>query len=131
MKIPDFSGNLTKSCKISVYAGRGSFKTQRIIRETDNKQAAVEKKGRQVKTKGQLHLDLVELKFQDLPFTPSDRDIDADVNKGYVLGMVDALTSLSYYKWHAHKTQSQVTPIVKQAVAWFENRLKTDKKKLL
>ena len=105
------------------------LKTQRIIRETDNKQAAVEKKGRQVKTKGQLHLDLVELKFQDLPFTPSDRDIDADVNKGYVLGMVDALTSLAYYKWHAHKTQSQVTPIVKQAVAWFENKLQTDKKK--
>ena len=105
------------------------LKTQRIIRETDNRQAVVEKKGRKVKTKGQLHLDLVELKFQDLPFTPSDRDIDEDTTKGYVLGMVDALTSLSYFKWHAHKTQSQVTPIVKQAVTWFEKKLQTDKKK--
>ena len=105
------------------------LKSQRIIRETDDQQPAVRKKGRKVQKKGQLHLDLVEIKFQDLPFTPSDKDIDESVDKGYILGMVDALTSLSYFKWHVHKTQSQVTPIVKQAVSWFERQLKTDKGK--
>ena len=99
------------------------LKTQRIIRATDAQQPAVKKAGPKVNTKGQLHLDLIELKFKDLPFKPEDRDIDADVSKGYILGIVDALTSLSYWKWHPHKTQSEVTPIVKQAIAWFENKL--------
>ena len=60
------------------------LKSQRIIRETDNQQPSVRRKGRKVNTKGQLHLDLVELKFKDLPFTPSDKEIDDDVTKGYV-----------------------------------------------
>ena len=99
------------------------LKAQRIIRETDRQQPEVRRKGRKVLKKGQLHLDLVELKFRDLPFKPTDRDIDDDVSKGYVLGMVDALTSLAYYKWHPHKTQSEVTPLVKQALDWFEKML--------
>ena len=101
------------------------LKAQRIIRETDKQQPEVRRKGRKVLKKGQLHLDLVEIKFRDLPFKPTDRDIDDDVSKGYVLGMVDALTSLAFYKWHPHKTQSEVTPLVKQALAWFENKLRT------
>ena len=39
------------------------LKKQRIIRETDNQQASTKHKKRQVKTKGQLHIDLVEIKF--------------------------------------------------------------------
>ena len=105
------------------------LKKQRIIRETDDQQPAVRKKGRRVLKKGQLHLDLVEIKFDDLPFTPTDKDIDQSTNKGYILGMVDALTSLAYFKWHPHKTQSQVTPIVRGAVSWFERKLKTNKSK--
>ena len=93
------------------------LKKQRIIRETDSQQASTKHKKRQVKTKGQLHIDLVEIKLNQLHFKPdTGKDIghskmseeekaegESDVNKGYFFGCVDALTSMSYYRFAKYK----------------------------
>ena len=113
------------------------LKKQRIIRETDNAQATTKRPKRQVKTKGQLHIDLVEIKWRDLPFVPKElKDIgwekmteeqkaegSDEINKGYFFGCVDSLTSLSYYKFAKFKTHKYITPIAKFAFQWMSRHL--------
>ena len=106
------------------------LKRQNVIRETDNQQPTSKRGSRKVTKKGQLHLDLIELKFKDLPFVvdemPSKKMAgDEALMKGYVLTLVDALTSLAYFRFHPHKTQVEVTPIVKAALEWFSEKLET------
>ena len=112
------------------------LRKQRIVRETDNQQPTTKRGSRKVFKSGQYHLDLIEIKFKDLDFEPDeikkddakdakeddDEDDDDDVSKGYILSMVDALTSLSFFKFHPHKTIKEVTPIVKEALGWFRSK---------
>ena len=121
------------------------LKKQRVIRETDNQQATTTRPKRQVKTKGQLHIDLVEIKWKDLPFEPKAlKDIgwakmsdeekaegsDA-VTKGYFFGCVDSLTSLSYYKFAKFKNHKYITPIAKFAFQWMSRHLGVPMNKLV
>ena len=121
------------------------LKKQRVIRETDNQQATTKRPKRQVKTKGQLHIDLVEIKWKDLPFEPKAlKDIgwakmsdeekaegsDA-VTKGYFFGCVDSLTSLSYYKFAKFKNHKYITPIAKFAFQWMSRHLGVPMNKLV
>jgi hypothetical protein len=115
------------------------LKKQRIVRETDNQQPQTKRKSRKVTKKGQLHFDLIELKFRDLPFEPDDlpeEKAEKDktdeekaegerdpVHKGYIFSMVDALTSLSFFRFHAYKSYTEVTPIAKQAFEFFSKML--------
>ena len=106
------------------------LKAQRIIRETDKAQPSSKKGSRQVTKKGQLHYDLIELKFKDFPFKISaDTEHDIEefkgerIRKGYIFSMVDALTSLAFFKYHSHKTHAKVTPIAKEAFNWFSKKL--------
>ena len=113
------------------------LKKQRIIRETDNQQASTKHKKRQVKTKGQLHIDLVEIKFNQLPFKPNTgKDIghskmteeekaegESDVNKGYFFGCVDALTSMAYYRFAKYKNYKYITPIAKAGFQFMSKHL--------
>jgi len=123
------------------------LKKQRIVRETDNQQATSKRGSRKVNKKGQLHFDLIEIKFKDLPFVPDDlpeekKDSEKTeeelaegeqdpVHKGYIFSMVDALTSLSFFRFHAFKTHVQVTPIAKQAFEWFSKMLSVPMDKLV
>jgi len=123
------------------------LKKQRIVRETDNQQATSKRPSRKVTKKGQLHYDLVEIKFKDLPFEPDDlpeEKADKDktdeekaegerdpVHKGYIFSMVDALTSLSFFRFHAYKSYTEVTPIAKQAFEWFSKMLSLPINKLV
>ena len=121
------------------------LKKQRIIRETDNQQPTTKgRKKRQVKKKGQLHVDLVEIKFKDLDFEPdSIMDIDHaektleekaegedEVKKGFFFGCVDALTSLSYYKFAKFKSHKYITRISKTAFQWMSKQLQVPLKKM-
>ena len=116
------------------------LRKQRIVRETDNQQPTTKRGSKKVHQKGQYHLDLIEIKFDQLPFEPDEMpsvDIDAKkkklgkkykeeddpLTKGYILSMVDALTSLGFFKFHPRKTIAQVTPIVKQALEFFKEKL--------
>ena len=109
---------------------------QPAIRENDAQQATTKnRKKRQVKTKGQLHLDLVEVKFSDLDGVPhvrtSQRGVNTpnlpkpsgDVKKGYFMGMVDAITGLSYFHFIEKKSHDWVTPVVRAAIKWFAKEL--------
>ena len=107
---------------------------QTAIRGTDAQQATTKNRAkRQVKTKGQLHLDLVEVKFKDLDQgedvkTTQTGDIPGlpkatTVKKGYFVGLVDALTGLSYFYFVERKTHTWVTPVVKAAIKWFAKEL--------
>jgi hypothetical protein len=115
------------------------LKKQRIVRETDNQQATSKRGSRNVTKKGQIHFDLIEIKFKDLPFEPDDlpeEKADKDktdeekaegerdpVHKGYIFAAVDALTSLGFFRFHAYKSYTEVTPIAKQAFEWFSKML--------
>ena len=131
--------------KDAIGVGRAAIdkflKSQRIVRETDRQQATSKRGSRKVHKKGQLHYDLIELKFKDLPFEPDDlpeekKDSEKTeeelaegerdpVHKGYVFSMVDALTSLSFFKFHAYKSHSEVTPIAREAFEFFSKMLDT------
>ena len=89
------------------------LKGQSVIRETDNRQPTTTRKKRKVHKKGQLHFDLVEIKFKDLPFTPTDKDIE--VSKGYFFGCVDQLTGLSFFEFSPYKDYTDITPIAERA----------------
>ena len=120
------------------------LKKQRIIRETDNQQPTSKRAKRRVKTKGQLHVDLVEIKFKDLPFEPvvpkikfklseeekSEGDEEGDIQKGYFFGCVDSLTSLAYYRWSPFKSYRYITPIAKDCFDWFSKKLQIPKSKM-
>jgi hypothetical protein len=120
------------------------LKKQRVIRETDNQQATTKRPKRQVKTKGQLHIDLVEIKWKDLPFEPKAmKDIgwekmseeekaegEDEINKGYFFGCVDALTSLAYFKFAKFKTYKYITPIAHAAFKWMSKQLGVPLKKM-
>jgi len=109
------------------------LKRQNIIRQSDRQQATSKRGSRKVTKKGQLHFDLIEVKWTDFPFTPTDipkykpdkveDGEDEDVHKGYIFSMSDALTSLSFFKFHTHKTQKQVTPIAHEAFKYFAKML--------
>ena len=119
------------------------LKKQRIIRETDNAQPTTKHKSRRVNTKGQLHVDLVEIKFKDLPnrgediFVPRfklakvsnkwDGDEEGDLKKGYFFGCVDALTSLCYYRWAPSKAHRHITPVAKEAFQYMREKLQKTK----
>ena len=103
------------------------LKKQRIIRETDNQQPTQKKGSRSVKKKGQLHYDLIEIKFKDLKFQPQD----IDEIKGYIFSMTDALTSLSYFEYGARKTIKIMTPIAKRAFEYFKKQLGIPYKKMI
>ena len=123
------------------------LKKQRIVVESDNQQATSKRGSRKVHKKGQIHYDLVEIKFKDLPFEPDDlpeEKADKDktdeekaegerdpVHKGYIFSAVDALTSLGFFRFHAHKTHKEVTPIAKQAFEWFSKMLSVPMDKLV
>jgi hypothetical protein len=116
------------------------LKGQRIIRETDNQQATSKRGSRKVTKKGQLHYDLIELKFKDLLFdidASQEHDIEVDektgekIKKGYIFSMVDALTSLAFFKWHPKKSHKYVTPIAKEAFNWFSKKLDVPLNKLV
>ena len=95
------------------------LKKQRIIRETDNQQATTKRPPRRVNTKGRLHVDLVEVKLDQLKKNielpkfakkPNEEEKDEqDVKKGYFFGCVDSITSLSFYKWVPFKSYRFVT----------------------
>jgi len=115
------------------------LKKQRVIRETDNQQPRSKRGSRKVTRKGNLHYDLIEIKYKDLPFEPDDMPPQIDekdqteeelaegeddpVSKGYFFSMTDALTSLSFFKFHPYKSQKYVTPIAKEAFSWFKKKL--------
>ena len=118
------------------------LKKQRIVRETDNQQATSKRGSRQLNKKGNLHYDLIEIKFKDLPFVPDElREVDAEkegeegeeeeVFKGYIFSMVDQLTSLGFFKWSSHKTQQKITPIAKEAFQFFSDKLDIPMNKLI
>ena len=123
------------------------LKKQRIIRETDNQQSTSKRVSRKVHKKGHLHYDLIEIKFKDLPFIPEDlpeekaekdkteeekaEGEEDPVHKGYIFSMVDALTSLSFFKFHPFKTHKYVTPIAKQAFEFFSKMLKMPMNKFI
>jgi hypothetical protein len=113
------------------------LRSQRIVRVTDNQQATTKRPKRRVKTKGQLHIDLVEVVFAQLPFTP-DEVIDPlwdkltdeekaegseDVQKGYWFGCVDSITSLAWYKFAPTKSYKHITPLAKQCFKYFSEKL--------
>ena len=107
------------------------LKRQDVIRETDNQQATSKRGSRKVTKKGQLHLDLIEIKFKDLPFVPdempSKKGDDEEISKGYILTLVDALTSLAFFKFHALKKKGfrQVNKKTLAAGrAWVSKKLK-------
>jgi len=97
-----------------------------------------------VNTKGQLHIDLVEISFKDLPFEPAaimDANYDKktleekaegehEVNKGFFFGVVDSLTSLAYYKFSKFKGYKQITPIAKEGFKWMSQMLDVPLKKM-
>jgi hypothetical protein len=119
------------------------LRKQRIVRATDNQQPTTKRGSRKVHKVGQYHLDLIEIKWKDLPFEPDempknigddggdgddddgddDDGDDDELSKGYILSLVDALTSLGFFKFHAKKTQAQVTPIVKEGLEYFKKKL--------
>jgi len=122
------------------------LKTQRIIRETDNQQPTTKgRKKRRVNKKGQIHVDLVEIKFKDLGDLELDSIMDIDhaektleqkaegedeVSKGYFFGAVDALTSLSYFKFAKFKNHKYITRIAKHAFEWMSKQLQVPMKRL-
>ena len=105
------------------------LKKQRIIRETDNAKAKTTATNRKVNKKGWLHLDLVEIKFSQLPVKdpifphndPHPDMVDSDWEpssdeeegepKGYFIGIVDSLTSAAWYRYVRTKEQKLVTPL--------------------
>ena len=105
------------------------LKAQSVIRETDNRQPTTTQKKRKVHKKGQLSFDLVEIKFKDLPFTPTDPDIE--VNKGYFFGCVDQLTGLSYFEFTPHKDYENITPVAEKCFKWFSEKLGVPMSKLV
>jgi hypothetical protein len=122
------------------------LKKQRVIRETDNQQATTKRPGRKVKKKGQIHYDLIELKYKDLPFEPDDlppfepenmteeelaEGEEDPIHKGYIFSAVDALTSLGFFRFHATKTHREVTPLAKQAFEFFSKMLSVPMDKIV
>ena len=116
------------------------LKKQRIVRETDNQQPTTKRQKRRIKQKGTLHVDLVEIKFKDLPFDPkvtpnkrlyatltdeekAEGDELGDITKGYFFGCVDSLTSLAWYKFAGFKSYKYITPLAKEAFQWFSKQL--------
>ena len=122
------------------------LKKQRIIRETDNANPTTKRPARRVNTKGRLHVDLVEIKFKDLPFDPivpkrtgwnklsleekAEGDEEGDIVKGYFFGCVDSITSLAYYEWAAFKSHKIITPIAKKCFHFFSKQLSIPMNKL-
>ena len=120
------------------------LRKQRIIRATDNQQATTKRAARRVNTKGQLHIDLIELKFKDLQFEPTvprtkrkltkaeqaEGEEEAGIKKGYWFGVVDSLTSLAWYKFAPYKKQKFITPIAKEGFKWMSDKLGVPMNKL-
>ena len=105
------------------------LKAQSVIRESDNRQPTTTQKKRKVHKKGQLSFDLVEIKFKDLPFEPTDPDIE--VTKGYFFGCVDQLTGLSYFEFSPHKDYENITPVAEKCFKWFSDKLGLPMSKLV
>ena len=115
---------------------------QRIIRETDNQQATTSRKKRKVNTKGQLHIDLVEVYWKDLPFEPNYPDppgltkaekkqgVKVNPKGGYFFGCVDSLTALSWYKYAPRKSHRFITPLAKEAFQYMSKQLGVPLKKM-
>jgi len=114
------------------------LKKQRVIRESDNQQATSKRGLRKVNKKGQLHYDLVTLKYKDLPFEhdtlkdPIKKSFKEqaegspdvlDRSIGFFFGMTDALTSLSFYHFVPSKHHKHVTPVAEKGFKWFSQRL--------
>jgi len=133
-----------KTIGVSRAAVDSFLKKQRVIRETDNQQATTKRPKQRVNTKGQLHIDLVEIKFKDFPFDPivprsrvkltaeerAEGEDEGDVKKGYFFGCVDSLTSLAWYKFAKFKNYKVITPIAKECFQWMSQQLGVPMNKL-
>ena len=97
------------------------LKSQNIIRETDNRQNKIKAASRAVRKKGQLSYDLIEINWNDLGFTPTDKDIEKE--SGYIFACVDALTSLSFFEFANTKAYKDITPVAEKSFKWFAKHL--------
>jgi hypothetical protein len=97
------------------------------------------KKGRKLSKKGVIEIDLFHISEKDLPpvirksIAGADLDLDKQGNKqGYVLSMIDKLTSLYWGKFLGFKKNSKgrknVMKAVREGSKWFAEMLGVDEK---
>ena len=123
---------------ISKRAFAGFAQRQRVKIMTDNVPKRVERKGNRVNRKGQIEMDLYQISKKDLP-TNIKGKMRATIKanpQGFVLTMVDKLTSLTYlhfvgfprYDGHKVKDRKTVEPAMNTGIKWFEDKLGIPKK---
>jgi hypothetical protein len=106
---------------------------QRVKRQSDNVPPSQKKKGRTLKKKGQIEIDLYFISHTDLIVKPklAAKDALAKNVQYYVLSMADKLTSLYYAKYLGrNKQRKHVMKAVREGGKFFAERLGVDYSKL-
>ena len=99
---------------------------QRVKRESDNVPPATKKRGKKLKKKGQIEIDLFFISHKDVPsgVKPKLKDPLDKNPQYYVLSMIDKLTSLYFAKYlGASKTRKHVMKAVREGGQFFAKRL--------